>query len=110
MKLIDEYPFYKYFIGFFILITSFFIIVRILAINFTLPYLIEISRDVDFNILLRGLKNGLIDFYNPIVMPPGIPDWPPYYLYFWYFMFYPMGLLPFEVGVYIWDAFRLITV
>jgi hypothetical protein len=109
MKLVEEYPFYKYFIFFFILITILFIIVRILIIYNSLPYLIEISRDVDFDILIRGLNNGLIDFYKPIEMPPGIPDWPPYYLYFWYFMFFPMGLIPVEVGVYVWDIFRLVT-
>ena len=110
MNVIDTHPFHKYFIGFFIIISILFIILRILIINFTLPYLIEISRDVDFNILIRGLNNGIINFYKPIEMPPGIPEWPPYYLYFWYYIFYPMGLLPFEVGVYIWDLLRLIIV
>ncbi len=110
MKLIEEYPFYKYFIIFFILITILFTVVRIFVINYSLPYLIEISRDVDFDILIRGLNNGLLNFYKPIEMPPGIPEWPPYYLYFWYFMFLPMKLIPFEVGVYIWDLFRLTAV
>jgi len=110
MNVIETHPFHKYFIGFFIIISILFIVLRILILNFTLPYLIEISRDVDFNILIRGLNNGIINFYKPIEMPPGIPEWPPYYLYFWYYIFYPMGLLPFEVGVYIWDLLRLITV
>ncbi len=72
------------------------------------PSLLGDTRDVDFKILLLGLKNGLIDFYDPVIVPEGVPDWPPYYLYFWYFIFYPMGFIPFEIGVYVWDIIRLI--
>ena len=52
------------------------------------------------------MKNGLINFYEPIESS----EWPPYYLYFWYFMFYPMYLIPIEIGLYIWDILRLISV
>jgi hypothetical protein len=72
--------------------------------------LVEISKDVDLDILLRGFRNGLIDFYDPIVMPPNIPDWPPYYLYFWYFIFFPIGFIPLVIAVYIWDILRFIIV
>ncbi|KKM13144.1 hypothetical protein LCGC14_1719250, partial [marine sediment metagenome] len=36
--------------------------------------------------------------------------WPPYYLYFWYFLFFPIYIIPFNlsIGVYIWDVLRLI--
>ncbi|NHJ19811.1 MAG: DUF2029 domain-containing protein [Candidatus Lokiarchaeota archaeon] len=81
---------------------------RVLVNFFDLPPFLEGSRDIDFRILLLGLKNGLTDFYNPVVVPQGVPDWPPYYLYFWYFIFFPMGLVPFEIGIQIWDILRLI--
>jgi len=90
-------------------LTIYLFIMRILINTFDSPQLIEGSRDVDFKILLLGLKNGLENFYAPVAVPVGVPDWPPYYLYFWYFIFYPMGLFPFEVSVYIWDILRLIT-
>jgi len=90
-------------------ITIFLFISRTLVNLVDFPFILDGSRDVDFKILLLGLKNGLVNFYDPIVVPEGVPDWPPYYLYFWYFIFYPMGLVPFEVGVYIWDILRLIT-
>ena len=88
--------------------TIFLFITRIVLNLIELPIFLDGSRDVDFEILLLGLKNGLINFYNLIEVPPGVPDWPPYYLYFWYFIFYPMGLIPFEIGVYIWDILRLV--
>ena len=91
-----------------ITMTVFLIITRIIVNLIDLPLFLDGSRDVDFRILLLGLKNGLIDFYDPIIVPEGVPDWPPYYLYFWYFIFYPMGLIPFEIGVYIWDILRLV--
>ena len=81
-------------------ITIFLFITRILFNIFEFPSLFEGSRDVDFEILLLGLKNGLVNFYDPVAVPEGVPDWPPYYLYFWYFIFYPMGLLPFDVSGY----------
>ena len=90
-------------------LTIFLFIMRILVNIFDFPLLLDGSRDVDFKILLEGLKNGLVHFYDPVPVPEGVPDWPPYYLYFWYFLFYPMGLIPLEVGVYIWDILRLIA-
>ncbi|NVM18316.1 MAG: DUF2029 domain-containing protein [Candidatus Lokiarchaeota archaeon] len=88
--------------------TIFLIITRIIVKLFVLPLFLDGSRDVDFRILLLGLKNGLINFYDQVKVPEGVPDWPPYYLYFWYFIFYPMGLIPLEIGVYVWDILRLI--
>jgi len=70
-----------------VLITIFLFITRILVNIFDFPLLLDGSRDVDFKILLLGLKNGLVNFYDPVVVPEGVPDWPPYYLYFWYFIF-----------------------
>ncbi|MFX1311453.1 MAG: glycosyltransferase family 87 protein [Promethearchaeota archaeon] len=70
-----------------------------------LPWIKE-TKDIDFKILLEGMKNGLIHFYDH---PEGV-KWPPYYLYFWYFIFFPIYIIPLNelIGVYIWDALRLI--
>jgi hypothetical protein len=89
-------------------ITIFLFLARIVVNLINLPLFLDGSRDVDFRILLLGLKNGLLNFYDQITLPEGVPDWPPYYLYFWYFIFYPMGLIPFEIGVYAWDILRLV--
>ncbi|MHA1460435.1 MAG: glycosyltransferase family 87 protein [Promethearchaeota archaeon] len=92
--------------------TVFLFITRILLNFIDFPSFLDVlgdSRDVDFEILLLGLKNGLIDFYEQVTVPAGVPDWPPYYLYFWYFIFSPMGLIPFEIGVYVWDILRLVA-
>jgi len=50
------------------------------------------------------MDNGLINFYDPVE----ISEWPPYYLYFWYFLFFPIYILPLIVGLYVWDILRLI--
>ena len=91
-----------------IFMTVFLIIARIVLNFIDIPSFLNDSRDVDFTILLLGLKNGLINFYDPVIVPEGVPDWPPYYLYFWYFIFYPMGLMPFDISVVIWDMLRLV--
>ena len=71
---------------------------------FFFPELIRESKDYDYRLLLKGMDNGLINFYDPITDY----DWPPYYLYFWFFLFFPMYLMPFEIGVYVWDILRLV--
>jgi hypothetical protein len=101
-----EYPIYLYFVFGLIGITIGFIILRILIFYFnTGPYIAR-NKDVDYFILIEGMKNGIVNFYNPIDKAV----WPPYYLYFWYFLFFPMYLIPIEIGVYIWDMLRLISV
>ncbi|MCK4384388.1 MAG: DUF2029 domain-containing protein, partial [Candidatus Lokiarchaeota archaeon] len=91
-----------------IFMTVFLIIARIVLNFIDIPSFLYNSRDVDFRILLLGLKNGLINFYQEIEFTEEVPDWPPYYLYFWYFIFYPMGLMPFDISVVIWDMLRLV--
>ncbi|MFX0104470.1 MAG: glycosyltransferase family 87 protein [Candidatus Hodarchaeota archaeon] len=93
-----------YFICFFTIITIILIIIRIFFLN--ISEWIQETRDIDFKILIEGMNNGLINFYDPVE----ISDWPPYYLYFWYFLFFPMYIIPYNtiIGVYIWDALRLI--
>ncbi|MFX1418682.1 MAG: glycosyltransferase 87 family protein [Promethearchaeota archaeon] len=93
-----------YFICFFTAITIILIILRIFFLD--ISEWIQETKDIDFKILIEGMNNGLINFYNPVA----ISDWPPYYLYFWYFIFFPIYMLPYNtiVGVYIWDVLRLI--
>lgn len=59
-------------------------------------------------ILLEGMDNGLINFYDNVQ----ITGWPPYYLYFWYFLFFPIYIIPAPfnliIGIYIWDGLRLL--
>ena len=101
-----EYPIHLYFIYGLIIITIILVILRILLSFFSINPWIKETRDVDYKILIEGMKNGLINFYDPIE----ISDWPPYYLYFWYFLFFPMYLIPLEIGLYIWDGLRLLCV
>jgi len=97
-----------YFIYFFITITITLIILRIFLYFFEISTWIQNTKDIDFKILIEGMDNGLIDFYNTI----GITDWPPYYLYFWYFLFLPIYIIPYNIiiGVYVWDVLRLILI
>ncbi|KKM99884.1 hypothetical protein LCGC14_1143400 [marine sediment metagenome] len=90
----------------FVIITIALILIRIISIFYEISPWVEATRDIDFKILIEGMDNGLINFYDPI----SISDWPPYYLYFWYFLFFPIYIMPFNIsiGVYIWDALRLI--
>lgn len=96
---------HRYFIWIFIAITLIMIIIRILTYFMDLGEYVMETKDIDYKILMEGMDNGLINFYDPIT----ISEYPPYYLYFWYFMFYPMYLIPIEIGVYVWDALRLVS-
>ncbi len=100
--------FQLYFIYLCIIITIIFIELRIFLYFFDISEWIQTTKDIDFKILIEGMDNGLVDFYNTI----GITDWPPYYLYFWYFLFLPIYIIPYNViiGVYVWDFLRLILV
>ncbi|TFG01924.1 MAG: DUF2029 domain-containing protein [Promethearchaeota archaeon] len=102
----QEYPFHLIFIISLIIITIILTIIRIFLYFNDSNYFIYSRRDYDFIILREGIHNGLINFYDPIEGSA----WPPYYLYFWYFMFYPIYLLPIEIGLYLWDILRLISV
>ena len=93
----------KYLIAIIVSFVIFIIIMRFLNYLVEFPFFIKYSRDVDFTLLLEGLKNGLIDFYHHVPVPSYVPEWPPYYLYFWYFIFFPMGLMPFPISVIIWN-------
>jgi hypothetical protein len=101
-----EYPLYKYFIWIIVGISISFIILRILLYFFEISPWIQETKDIDFKILLEGMDNGLIDFYDPITTS----DWPPYYLYFWYYLFFYIYIIPTDglIGVYIWDILRIL--
>ena len=86
-----------------IIITIFLIITRIIFNIFEFPEVLEILRDVDYYMRLEEVNNGLFEFYNPD------KDFPAVYLYYWYFMFLPMSVIPTEIGLYIWDGLRLIS-
>ena len=82
----------KYLIIIIISVVLFSIIMRFLNYVIEFPFFIKYSKDIDFWLLLEGFtNNGLINFYNAIPVPSYVPGWPPYYLYFWYFIFFPMG-------------------
>ena len=101
-----EIPIQKYVIYLLAIITSFFIILRvILYFSDILPWIKE-TKDIDFKILIEGMDNGLANFYDDVT----ISDWPPYYLYFWYFLFLPVKIISINgvVGVYVWDVLRLV--
>ena len=101
-----EYPIQDYAIFILYFITLIFIILRIVSYYFDISPWFMATKDIDFKILLEGMDNGLIKFYDPVA----ISDWPPYYLYFWYFLYYPIYIIPTEglIGVYVWDALRLL--
>ncbi len=102
----EGHPIYSYFIVILVIITIILLIFRI-VINlniFIFHPQFALSRDADFIILHKGMSNGLIDFYKPI----DYMDFPPYYLYYWYFIFFPMSLIPVAIGVYIWDILRFL--
>ena len=101
----ERHPIHLYFIYLFIIITIAFIILRILLNLFLISDWIQKTKDIDFYILIEGMDNGLVNFYNTT----GITHWPPYYLYFWYFIFYPIYILNYNtiIAVYIWDVLRL---
>jgi len=101
-----EIPIQKYIIYLLAIITIFFIILRILLYFFDILPWIKETKDIDFKILLEGMNNGLVNFYDEVP----ISGWPPYYLYFWYFLFFPIKIIPTDglIGVYVWDVLRLV--
>ncbi|MHA2390762.1 MAG: glycosyltransferase family 87 protein [Promethearchaeota archaeon] len=106
MKSEKEYLIQDYVIFILYFITLIFIILRIISYFSEISPWFIATKDIDFKILLEGMDNGLINFYDPVA----ISDWPPYYLYFWYFLYFPIYIIPAEgiIGVYVWDVLRLI--
>jgi len=91
-------------------LTLTFIILRILIYFFDFPFLFELSKDIDFELLYKGNLQGLVNFYDDVTISGWFQPFPPYYLYFFYFLFLPINLFPLEVGFYIWDILRFFLV
>ncbi|MHA1283233.1 MAG: glycosyltransferase 87 family protein [Promethearchaeota archaeon] len=66
----------------------------------------ERLRDIDFQTLRDHSDRGLINYYNGA----SYRGFRAIYLYYWYFIFFPVYLLPFEIGIYVWDILRLISI
>ena len=62
--------------------------------------IIIIGRDADYHLIHGMMVDGIANMY--------VNNMP--YLYFWYFIFFPVYILPIEIGVYIWDILRLISI
>lgn len=63
------------------------------------------NRDLNFRTNYDLMQNGVFNYYeeNPLINGSAI------YLYFWYFIFYPFYIIPFEISIYIWDILRFIS-
>ena len=63
------------------------------------------NRDLNFRTNYDLMQNGIFNYYeeNPLINGTAI------YLYFWYFIFYPFYIIPFEISIYIWDMLRFIS-
>ncbi|MFW9970953.1 MAG: glycosyltransferase 87 family protein [Candidatus Odinarchaeota archaeon] len=98
-----DFPLELIFIYLIILLTGIFTIIRII---FYLPQFednaLAILRDYDYSIFIHESQLGIFNFH--------MPDVGSFYLYFWYFMFFPFSLIPIQIGVYIWDIARIISV
>ena len=102
-KLKEKRQLSSYYINGIIIITIVLIVLRIIFyfLRSDANLIITGGRDADF-ILIKGMMDsGLVNFYNNTRMP---------YLYYWYFIFYPVYILPTPIGVYVWDVLRLISV
>ncbi|TXT60459.1 MAG: conserved membrane protein of unknown function [Promethearchaeota archaeon] len=80
------------------------IILRLVMSSYSFTEWMEYFKDIDYRIFVGGMENGLQNFYDEV---EGF-DYPPYYLYFWYFIFFPFYILPFNLGIYFWDLLRMI--
>lgn len=102
-KLTEKRQLSSYYIYGIIIITIVLIVLRVLFyfLRSDENLIITGGRDADF-ILIKGMMDsGLVNFYNNTRMP---------YLYYWYFIFFPVYILPTVIGVYVWDVLRLISV
>ncbi len=97
-------PPYFYYVTSIIVVTIILVMLRVVFYFFDDAFF-AYNRDIDFETLYILMDNGLMDYYKE----SSIGGFRAYYLYFWYFLFFPIYLFPFEIGVYIWDAFRLIS-
>ncbi|MHA1842830.1 MAG: glycosyltransferase 87 family protein [Promethearchaeota archaeon] len=97
-------PIYKYYLYSILIMATILTFLRIYFYFFQDPFF-SYNRDIDFNTLYVFMESGLVNYYNT----DSIGGFRAYYLYYWYFLFYPIYLFPVHVGVYIWDALRVIA-
>ena len=103
---VEIVPFYRsIFITYAIIITLLFVGMRIAFFFFPDGKPLYLLRDVDFRILHVQMNNGLINFYKDVTFRDLTVR--SFYLYYWYFLFFPIYLIPVEIGLYVWDALRL---
>ncbi|MHA1335435.1 MAG: glycosyltransferase family 87 protein [Promethearchaeota archaeon] len=65
------------------------------------------GRDIDLKLLYYFHKENIFNYYKQYSAEF---DAKPLYLYFWYFIFYPFSMIPYEICLYIWDFLRLISI
>ncbi|MHA1148835.1 MAG: glycosyltransferase 87 family protein [Promethearchaeota archaeon] len=93
-------------------IRNYIIIIICIFISLTIVRIIlyfmpmDFAKDIDFKILYSFMNSDITNYYNQCNKEF---DARPLYLYFWYYLFYPISLIPFIIAVYLWDALRLIT-
>jgi hypothetical protein len=63
------------------------------------------NRDLNFKTNYDLMSNGILYYYREI---PPLND-VAIYLYFWYFIFFPFYLLPYDFSLYLWDILRLLS-
>ncbi|MFO7795385.1 MAG: hypothetical protein ACQERB_17480 [Promethearchaeati archaeon] len=84
-----------------LLITISVIIFRNLYIIFDFPTFLEYYTSEDFYILSEAQQEGLFNYYNT-----ASKSRMPLYLYYWYFIFFPFGIIPPYISIYFWEILR----
>ena len=85
-------------------ITVFFWLLRLIAVlgpNPSAPTL----EDVDYRTLHDLLTHGVFEYYDHA----SIGGFYAIYLYYWTFIFYPIFILPIDIGFIVWDILRVIA-
>ncbi len=96
--------YFKIFATFIILISVALIIISVLDFFFYLTEDIEIHKDADYFLRLNELKDGLLNVYDPTGK-----RFAPIYLFHGFLIFYPFTFIPPIIGLFIWDALRIIA-
>ncbi|MHA1762339.1 MAG: hypothetical protein ACTSYC_01085, partial [Promethearchaeota archaeon] len=86
-------PIYKYYLYSILIMATILTFLRIYFYFFQDPFF-SYNRDIDFNTLYVFMESGLVNYYNT----DSIGGFRAYYLYYWYFLFYPIYLFPVHVG------------
>jgi len=84
-----------------LLITISVIILRNSYILLDFPTFLEYYTSEDFYILSEAQQEGLLNYYNA-----ANKSRMPLYLYYWYFLFFPFGIIPPYISIYFWEILR----